>query len=81
MKNTTQRITQSECWGLYPKTYLISAKRTTDKLDGWLTWPYRAISEPNELHEVEYLFTNVYNSRNTFYDFVKHVRPPSNGHI
>jgi len=30
--------------------------------------------KPNTLHEVEYLFTNVYNSRNTMHDFVKHVR-------
>ena len=31
--------------------------------------------KPNTLHELEYLFTNVYNSKNTLHDFIKHVRP------
>ena len=28
----------------------------------------------NTLHELEYLFANTYNSRNTLHDFIEHVR-------
>ena len=35
--------------------------------------------KPNTLYGLEYLFTNVYNFRNTLYDFVKHIKPPSLG--
>jgi len=61
MEDISQRFTQSKYWGLHSKTLLTLVKKTTDKLDDWLTWPYRASPQSDTLHELEYLFTYICN--------------------